>query len=157
MCQQGRGFIQQTGYGMYFGGFDHFRKGHIGQNGRESFGKHTFSGAGTADKQQIMSPAGGNFQCPFGGRLSLDIGKINRIKQLLRCGKFMGDGSNRLLSSQMTDQFQHMTDRHDINAFDYRPFTGVVCRYKKLSDTFFLSLYGHRKNTVDGAHFSAER
>ena len=48
-------------------------------------------------------------------------------------------------------------DRYNLDAFDYRPFTGVVCRYEKLSDTFFLSLYGHGKNTVDGAHFSAER
>lgn len=89
--QQRQPLRQRSGNGMDPGALHRFLKGEGRQDGGQTLGKHTFTGARGPDEQQIMSPGSGNLQSPFGVLLSPDISQV-------RHGWLGGSGKGHLRS-----------------------------------------------------------
>ena len=75
-CQQGLLRGEQAHNGVDLTDLQCFLPGHIRQDRRQALAEHTFSGAGRADEQHIVTACGSNLQCPLYVLLPKNVLKV---------------------------------------------------------------------------------
>ena len=141
---------------MDFRSFDGFFEGHVGQDGGETFGKHTFSGARRADHEGVMPAGSSDFQGAAGGLLPFDLRKIRGAEILFPLGGGGGNGRQLRCAGQEVQQLPDMGNGKNVDPIDNPGFSRVGRRYKNRLIAFFPGMEHHRQNAGDAPDFPAK-
>ena len=127
--QPGSG-THKTCDGVNGGGFQSFLIGQRRKNAGQTLGKHTFSGAGRANHQQVVPACGGNFHGAACLGLTANIAEIR--PQPLSGGIVAGalSGAEHLLPEQVIDDIQRTAGKVDRQTLSYSGLGGILCGNK---------------------------
>ena len=129
---------------------------HVGQDGGDPLGQHTFPGAGWADHHHIVPARSRDLQRPLCPELAAHIGKVRKSRR-----GFIGlemerrNGCDLFLPAQMGKQLRHM--RHRVHADSgYRcTFCRIIGRNENTLDSPLFCLQKHGQHAVDPADSAA--
>ena len=140
------------------GSLDGFLKAELGQDGGQALGKHTFSGAGRSNQQQVVPAGSGNLQCPFGKSLSAHLTEVlsEAVAAVKQQHRVEGERSNLLLTAKAAAELFDVRNRIDLQAVNDGSFFGVGLRDIQTEDAVRFCLNCHRKNAVDGTQLTGQ-
>ena len=112
-------------------GLDRLGGSQIGQDGRQTFGKHGFARTGWPEHQQIVRTGGGDDQCPLGHLLTAHVGIVLCVLGEA-AEEFIQAGWDRVhldMPRKESDRFGQRRDGDHFEVFDHGRFRGIGTRY----------------------------
>ena len=146
--------VRQPRHGADHGGLQRLLPGHGGEYGGKTAGKHAFSGAGRAGKQDIVAPGHGDLQRPLGLLLALYLGKIRAVHIGSRL-RHRG-GRDDLLPPEMADEGLGAGYGDDLHLAGVGRLRGVGRGDEELGQPRLPGGQGHGQGAADGAHLTPQ-
>ena len=142
--------VGHTRHGPDLGGLQGLPPGHVRQDGGQAAGQHGLSRPRRTDEQDVVSPGGGDLQCPLHVLLPHDLGEVGAgIRPRLR--RPGGGGGNFFPVSEVGQKLLHGLHGVDGQALGQRGLGGVFRRDVELLHARPGGGHGHGEHPGDGA------
>jgi len=127
--------------------------GHWRQDAGKALGEHGLAGAGRANHEHAVSAGGGDFECPFGWRLALDLCQVRKGRRGRRWR--IGGAPQNLAPGEMRAHLQQCGRRIDQRVAHQRCF-GCALNRQHEGAAGAMRVVGHGQRAPDGTQFAGQ-